>query len=165
MSLLAEADRIYMVDGGAVVFDTDDLMCHELQTHTGSLTIPQRNWHSSSTNAGQTATYNLATAHASATFIYGRCKLTWTNPGSVPLPQGRWYDIGGDLVIEHLCFQDIGGNYASYPSAMYKLTFYLSGGLIKLDANSVLCNDFLVNSPNGWTAFTLDYSIHSATFT
>lgn len=158
------AGRIYGMDGSEITFDSDDQHLHELQTHSGTQSIAQRNWHATTTLATTNQTFTLATAHANATLIYGRCKITWNYTGSVPLPQAKWYDIGGDIVVEHLCFQDLGGNYATYPSAMYKLTFRLTGGVIYLDANSVLCNDYLVNDPHGWTAMTIDWVIHSAAF-
>lgn len=167
MSLLQEPGRIYALDGAALVFDTNDQHLHELQTHTGTVTVSNRLWRMTTGDQYAKTRTALATAHAKASFIYGRCKLTWAGVNSTPLPSNRWYDIGGNIVVEHLCFRDQGGNYANYPAAMYTLLFELKDGSIDLVVESVLCNDFIAYSSGGaaYAGVTVQYAVHSAAFT
>lgn len=158
---------MYGMDGSTLVFDTDDQHCHELATHTGSVNISNRQWRATTGDSFQSSSFTLATAHPQATFIYGRAKLTWNTTESSPLPTDRWYDTGGTIVVEHLCFRDAGGNYAYYPSSLYTLLFRLTSGTIYLDAKSTLCNDYiaLLHGGAAYAGLTVQYVIHSAAFT
>lgn len=140
MSTVLENGRVLIMDGGDTVFDTNDQVLHELGTMlSGSVNLSQREYHSYFDPVVQN--FDLGAVHPQADFIYGLARVRYST-GVYQLPNDRWFDIGGSIVLEHCAFQMINGQFSTYPSAMFIISFILSGGHVTLNATSALYNDY-----------------------
>lgn len=149
---------------GSIVLDTRDQIFHVLSRLNGSVSRPSLAYPSvSQAGANRAANITLGAVDPNSQAILGFARIVYST-GYSQLPSGYWFALGGTLVPHMKAFQNVEGDWGSYPSSIALLSFVLNGGNVILEERIHLKDDRLANVA-ALAAFTITYRLYCGTFT
>lgn len=148
---------------GTVRLDTRYPMFHILSKINGSLSRPA---YSSSVGVVRTADINLGSVDPACTAVLGLARFDGEFGGyyGFELTSGRWYAVGGTIVLNLQRWVNMSGEYSGYPypSAIALASFVLSGNTVRYQEEIAQKH---ASATTGYGAFTVTYRLYCGTFT
>lgn len=146
---------------GTVRLDTRYDFFHILTTKSGSISRPK---YSSATGVVRTADVDLGAVDPACTAVQGVARFNGpfgANYG-FELTSGRYYAVGGTIVLNLERWQNISGEYTgNYPCAAAFASFVIEDGRLRYQEE--VCQNYGYTTEYG--AFTVTYRIYCGTFT
>ena len=146
---------------GTIRLDTRDQFFHVLTKVSGSLSRPT---YSSSAGVPRTANIALGTVDPNCTAVLGLARFNGPFGGTYgfELTSGRWYAVGGTIVLNLQRWTNMSGDYVGdYPSAIALASFVLEGNTVRYQEEIAQKHAAATTS---YGAFTVTYRLYCGTF-